>query len=357
MDVRTANYQSLRMRFYDNDHVRRAVDELKKRSVRKSDPALKRLLRDHITSPIEQTEETWLRDSFDFLIAHYSMLEIAAIGGSIGDLEEEDRRAAREQLEQPDVERYYTETYPQLLPILFRERLAGRIALREASSSGEERRKARTLVMRFTQFIGARNADRDIDRFLWLMDDGIVNDVGWTDLLGPLADLDAFVRVTGKELREEEEGDVQAQALRGFMKFIAFCEQLQRLLEAADPLPLLQSAMWHYNAYWFVRIADKLGPRLETALDTVSTWRERCENPAAFDRRWRESRDHVGQTMSSVMSRKYAHALLEAGGFDLIEARHPRDGRVLLWSYRQRPRTAVEGTEDLEAGDAEFSAE
>lgn len=328
MDVRRANFESLRMRFYENDHVQRAVGYLARRPAQQSERRLKSLLRDHIVSPIMVDDETWIRDSFDFLLAYYGILEIASIAGSIDQLDVENRTVARAHLEQPDVVRYYEEHYPLLLPILFRERLEGNHALRETISGDASQVRAQSLVMRFTQLIGVRNADKDIDRFLWLMDDGRVGNVGWQGLLQPLSNLETFLELTGRP-----GDDPRAEALRGFTKYIAFCESLAHLLTAAADFPLLQSAMWHYNAYWFVRIGDKLGPRLDLALTTLENWRQHAEEKAVFDRKLAKTSNRVRNTMQSLMSPELGRPLLDAGGYTLIETRHPNDVEVVVWRF------------------------
>lgn len=332
MDVRLANFESLRMRFYEPKHVQRAVGFLERRVGRGSDRRLRSLLRDHVSSGITVDDDTWIRDSFDFLLAYYAILEIASIAGYIGQPDANTVASARAHLEQPDVVRYYEEHYPLLLPALFRERLEGRNQLRETVRAEADQLRAQSLVMRFTQLIGARNADWDIDRFLFLMDDGEVGGVDWRSLLRPLADLDQYLSITGKSGDDDDPG---AQALRGFTKFIEFCENLERLLQSAADFTLLQAAMWHYNAYWFVRIADKLGPRLEEILSMLEKWREKAGAPAVFDAELAEVQKRVHRTLGALMDRRRGQPLLEASGYVASLSRHPDDDEVTVWRFRK----------------------
>ena len=61
-------------------------------------------------------------------------------------------------------------------------------------------------------------------------------------------------------------------AIRGLGKFLAFCVELEVLLDFASDLPMLRSAMWHYHSYWFGLLSNKVGVELPTMVEKYGAW-------------------------------------------------------------------------------------
>jgi hypothetical protein len=144
--------------------------------------------------------------------------------------------------------------------------------------------------------------------FLWFLDDGKVEGKSWSDLRPLLSDPRLFAeRVT----RDPEHYDALDMALLGFSKFLVFSIELDDLLERCLRFPILQSAMWHYNAYWFDHLQEKTGRKLEDAIGLLYDWREYSEQPNHFVSELDESLERVRTAIRHLLSGSYKRALEE----------------------------------------------
>jgi hypothetical protein len=218
---------------------------------------LDKLLRDFRVSPITDAE-TWKRDDIDNLLDLYSLLEIASICRFIPNpLPDTVRAVALNHLSLPSVERFYTVFHPQLLPQAFRRRVQGNAELFERECEGSE--------ADFLFFLDiSRNlaADEDVEWLLTFLDAYIIDGDSWADVKRIVQNPRRFVQTI-----VSAEDSAVASAVVGFWKFTAFCSSFHDFLEGLEARPLVQSAVWHYHAYWFTRLKSKLTGTLESSLD------------------------------------------------------------------------------------------
>lgn len=331
MNTQEVNLLDLRERYEQSPSVTTAIGIVTHYPSSK----LERLLRFHGDDPVHG-DETTRRASVDELLEYYSLMEVACIAGYVPRRLPADYAAiAISRLANPSVRRYYQEYYPLLLPQLHVQRLRGRWTRTEAGAATGSLFVAFTSLSRVT-------TDPHVDTFLWLLEDGSVGTTSLEDLLAVLADPVKFAEVLFKgspEVMQADEDvwrvisdaaalsnptellarlqppivelDKAEQSLHGFRKFLLFCRDLNRLLETASDRPLIQSAMWHYHAYWFGEMGRKLRPYLESAIDRFVTWQV-----DATDADMTLRRSHAATEMRSAVialtSRKYAVKLRRA---------------------------------------------
>lgn len=328
MDIKQINFESLLAQQFETEKVRHAVNFLGSFGAwEESDRRLAWVLRDHADAPIKTREEVEVRDAVDFLLGFYGLAEVASIAEFIPpELPAEFRETAARHLSQPDLVRYYREHYPLLLPHLFRLRLDGEWGGRATDQGGfsfVERDKidgwiverdmdddpansAPLLFSRFLDLTTERQNDRDVDTFLWFLDDGISGGYAWVDMLPYLSKPDEFAeRVT----RTGEERTPLDRALAGLSKFIVFCSDLEGLLEECDGFPLLQSAMWHHHSYWFDHMREKVWSELNRTLEAIYGWGEYADDPAQFRAGLEESFAETRRRLQRLMDGRYKDAL------------------------------------------------
>jgi hypothetical protein len=259
-----SSLQEINLRFllddYRSDSVRRAMRLLNKR--RQDRAYLGRLLRDHRKAPIDTGREVMQREDIDHLIMFYSLLEVACICRFVPDpLPPKIHTECLGFLAVEEVKRFYSQLYPQLLPVNFLLRLEGELKIAEEDSPDIANK-----FLVFLQFTNQLEGDDDVD-WLWAFLDDI-KDGGytWTDVRNVVEDP---VRITETLITPPEESDLLTSAVRGYHKFIVFCFDFYEYLEDCKVFPLLQSAAWHYYAYWLRHLKKKVGPALEVSLTAI----------------------------------------------------------------------------------------
>jgi hypothetical protein len=225
-----------------------------------SKSSLRKLLHHHREGTVEE-EELWLRFETDALLQYYALLQVSLIAGFIPPgLDDRTRAEARRVLGNEWVKKYYEENYPYFLPQLMR--LFAEKAIAYEAAQPELSRKL------FNEFLLANRTieqDEDVDVFLKMLDYVSYGDIGLNDLVALLKDADAL----SKSLFKEDK-TVLDQSLWGFIKYTHFLGLLRAVLQKAEAVPLLQSAMWEYHSYWFRIMADTMKQFFDTAFANLT---------------------------------------------------------------------------------------
>jgi hypothetical protein len=262
---------------------------------------LARLLRHHGERPIDSEREIWQRDSFDFLVAFYGILEIASIIGYVPvPLPSARKSEFLEDLSNSSVKKYYEENYPLLLPGLCRLRLEGKLSIVEASSDN----RVHSLFQSFLSLESRQRTDDDVDLFLWFLDDGFSDGYSLQDVVGCLLNRSTFLK---RILKSPERQDDLDSAVCGFGKLLSFCIDFDSFLQRCSGWPLFQSALWHYYAYWFDLVGESIGPKLLEIIDNFYSWKPEQSRPA--NKMMREYMDQSRKSIDRLLSGAYGVAL------------------------------------------------
>jgi hypothetical protein len=222
---------------------------------------LAHLLRDHEVEQVEDWKELQFRDDVDTLLHGYAILEIGFLVGLPVPSEERGlRRRMALELGAVALRRYYERYYPLRLPEALRLRLDGELALRvEATEGGPD---PEAIFRSFVTAVRNRRDDDDIEMFLWFLDDGFEAEEGLPDLRALVASPHALAASLAKPPVLKSPVD---HAAAGLLRYVEYCGRLLGLLERAAAYPLLQSALWHLESYWFShRAASERVPDLVT---------------------------------------------------------------------------------------------
>lgn len=274
MEYLEVNLADLMQQYLRDEKTSAARSLLRRDCVLGRDMGLAWLLRHHDEGDVTDSE-TRKRDSFDYLLAAYGLLETASIIRFVPEtVPSVFREEALAHLSHPAVTEYYETKYPLLLPRLYRRRLDG-----HASASQPGAGEAMHLL--FSRFLGLVNrldADDEVETFLWFVDTGSIGsaDLGSTKRLlrNPARTMQALLKAPEKRTAAEA-------SISGAQKFLAFCGELDALLEEAAPYPVFQAAMWQFYAYWFLLIGKGLEKALLGILHTLGRWAPLQEAPEA----------------------------------------------------------------------------
>jgi hypothetical protein len=330
--IEAINLEDLRKQYERQDGVRQA----RLLARRLSEPKLKNLLRYHRPHPVEGIEVEQ-RAAFDVLIEYHSLMEVALIASYVPkEMPRAYVEAALPILDRPAVRAYYEKHYPMLLPQLHRRRLHG-----DGWNAREKDSRLPAMFVAFSE-ISRVIHDPDTDVFLWFLEGGSIDDVSLSDLVELIGDSERFadammeekpmnVELAKAPLWESLEADALAdpaalvarvraasnedihpvkQALRGFRKFLFFCRDFNRLLATADGMVLTRSGMWHYHAYWFSNMGNRLRPYLQGAIDRFTMWNAVADADADADRS--RAADELRQAVNSLTKGTYGKVLSTA---------------------------------------------
>jgi hypothetical protein len=254
--LKTKNFEDLKREFYIQRTAPKATELI--RTQKKSDLAW--LLRHHRERGIT-VDESWKRDYFDYLLAYYSILEIALLLGFVDQVPLADREQALKELNHPAVKKYYEENYPLELPTRLRKRISNGKPLKIEDRDG----KLTAIFLEYTALTAYFETDPDMETFLWFLDGGGRGEYRYQNLLEVLNSSELLVRSMMRSPEEKTELDASVE---GFGKFLGFCVQLDNLLIASEPSKPFQSALFQYYAYWFQRLRKKVGRQMSTAFNT-----------------------------------------------------------------------------------------
>jgi hypothetical protein len=162
------------------------------------------LLRHHEEWDISEGE-TWDRDNFDYLLAFFSMVEVACQAGFLkGRLPKEHVALAKSVLTAPPVRRYYEVNYPLLLPQAHLRRIEGNPV---GPAPEDDQSLAFETFFSLSQPIETGEA---VETFLWFLDGGSRDDWDIDDTIEVLGDKRSFLEhmsagpVEGADDDEEE---------------------------------------------------------------------------------------------------------------------------------------------------------
>lgn len=262
--LREINLRDLTRRYRDGTVAAEALPLLSDLS----DAELDHLLRDHRVEPIRSAREIQGRDAVDELLTFYGRIEIASIVGFVPDpLPDDFRQSATSHLSRRAVRRYFTDFYPLELPRLLMRQLSG-LLFRVVSEQPADH----ALFAEFLDTVSLIEGDPEVDRFLWFLDDGWIGDCSLADVLSVLNDRERFIAALVDPDEDGREPAPVTQGVRGLREYLLFCSSFDALLQRAATHPVLQAALWHDQAYWFIHLRDKVGATLLQAVDAIAAW-------------------------------------------------------------------------------------
>ncbi|MEO8575554.1 MAG: hypothetical protein ABI556_02585 [Gemmatimonadales bacterium] len=232
--------------------------------------ALSKLLRHHRTESISDNE-TWERDSFDYLFAYFSMVEVACLAGWLsGELPTAHVEMATRVLGDEDVKRYYEDHYPILLPQAHRRRVEGQgLESNVGAPDGAE-----ALFEHFFTLSQPIETGAEVETFLWFLDGGSRGGADINDTIEALRTPTSFLEHASA--RPEDFADETlpplSASIQGFLSFVEFAPRLLQLLQETAEFPMLQSAMWHYHGYWLQQMNQHMGSEVRRALTAIERW-------------------------------------------------------------------------------------
>jgi hypothetical protein len=265
--------------FFNETEASRGLS-LIEQGITSAHPNLCTMLRHHSEPPGDIEESlTWDRDAVDFLLAYYSIIEIASSLQSLPDpLPSSLKTTAIRVLSQPAVRRYYETHYPLLLPRLFLKRLergrGSRVTFIDESEQSS-RSQAYYLFSEFVSLVRRVASDGDIETFQWFLDDGFRYGVGLPHTLAAIRSREKFAECV--QVEESRRGPLE-KSIVGFQKFVEFCIQFNELLKLAQPFPVFELLMWSYFSYWFVELKENVGSEVRKAVRLFATWDPLDEN-------------------------------------------------------------------------------
>ena len=271
---------------------------------------LTKLLRDHRDRAVTSAREIRARDAFDHLLSYYSLMEIACLIGYVSpDLGAHFRQKAKADLSEQAVRVYYEEHYPLLLPRFFRERV-----------SGEKQRTIRVgpeelaLFPLFLDINAKLEKDPNVETFLWFLDDGHWGDYNIESLIAVTRQPQEFLKRLASEQKQLER-DRLDMAVDGLRTFLGFCREFDALLLSCTDFPQFQSALWHYHAYWFHHVRDKVGDRLGQMFTGFASWGNdmpRAAHAAEID----DLAETLEEAQQDIIELRSAIARLTSDGYD-----------------------------------------
>jgi hypothetical protein len=266
------NLEDIVSLYLDRSPARQAAELLRFHRDKPQAP-LAQLLRDHKTRSVTDKDEVDKRDAFDLLLAFYCILEIGILIRYVPDsLTPALVDDATKNLSEPAVRKYYENFYPLLLPQILRKRLKQEIALYEP-----DLKDYKAIYQMFGEFLilvnHVRN-DETMQTFLWFLDDGYSEGYGINDTIEAVKRPQEFM---DRLIKPPSECNALERSLHGLKAFISFCIKLDKLLQKATEYPLFQSAGWHYFAYWFERVGDKVDKGTNEALRQFLSWPQKGE--------------------------------------------------------------------------------
>jgi hypothetical protein len=300
--------------FIDNPSVTRAArDRISAitdgRRDEKVDRALEWTLRHHDETGAIHWTETYIRDGFDYLLSYYGLIEISTLIGLVPNpLPKEQRDIALQQLSHPAVKRYYEKNYPVLLPRLLRLRLEGRWKKRIRPS-----KQTTALFILFLEISRPVDFDKNVETFLWFLDDGLRSGYDIDDVNEALRSSTDFVRHSSKTRRPS----ALDRGVQGMTEYLGLLGELHALLESTDDR-LLRSAFWHWHGYWLGGLRHQMSGNLTKAITHVARWsmRDRAGPETDEDKDLYDAAHKSQQKMLAVVRQLTSHTY----GKPLIEA-------------------------------------
>lgn len=235
-------------------------------------PNLTYILQSHEEGKIRDTE-THIRDAFDCLLSFYSVIELACLSDCIVIPNEEKQKMFRILSIKP-IKKFYNKYYTLVLPALLLNRLSTNEDSMIIKVKGAKRMFARFLDIDLTTL-----NNYYMDTFLWALDGGELKEHRLRDLKklleSPLESLKSLAK-------PEEKMSGRDEMFVGFKDFLLFCKTFYEFLIDMNSTEL-QSVYWHYYAYWFKHLKNKMSSFLYEALNIIKLWEASGENSEIED--------------------------------------------------------------------------
>jgi len=266
------NIATLSQVYRENEMSARGFDIISELRTENGEP-LKWLLRHHNEGTVYE-KELYQRFDIDSLIQYYALLEVAIIAGYVDpQLSESLRQEAILVLNDPWVRKYYGKNYPYVLPSLLRYSLKQNIHYKPENPDLSKRI--------FNDFLLANRTiedDEDVSCFLKMLDYVSFGDDDLDTLMELLNDPEQLNKV----LMKKASSAGKEMALWGFIKYSDFLVRLKTVIQAAEGVPMLQSAIWEYHSYWFRIMAKEMKDFFDTAYDNLTQAIRQTNKPDLF---------------------------------------------------------------------------
>ena len=256
--------------------------------------SLAELLRHHKQKGISYFFEIEYRDNIDDLLEYYSLLEIGIIAGYFPQyLTDPMAKEIELILGNKKIQGYYTEYYPLYLPQLLRKN----IKYYDPSIEGSSSIKDQFQFERFLLMNDSIKNDKDVDQFLWFLDDGRTGNFSISHLWEILGDANRIEYKMGSTISHPLN-----HALWGFIKYLQYLHDYASLLRESYNSLLLQSSFWHFQSYWFGHMENKLGEIMEKGIKNIRSVMEMADyysivnNPDSYvsnEKEFAEWRDNI----------------------------------------------------------------
>jgi len=307
-NIKEINYRDIKRRFYDNTSAPYAVSWFKDNF--KNMDTMYCVLRNHCYHAIRDSKEIKIRDAFDDLLSFYSQLEIASIANFIPiQIPSPHKECAGNILNHNAVSKFYREYYPLLLPQLYIARLNGFFDFRY-----EQNNETIPLFIEMLEINRPFYEDPDVLSFLRCLDDYIIYEkssnviVSLGVIIDVIKDAKNYLERLGRVKNDRNALD---KALQGFVKFLGISINYNLLLIRSSHFPLLQSAMWHDQSYWFGNLRGKAGKAIDEAIKQFLEWEQYLESGDAGFNETQESITELRRIFSELFSNKYEHLLID----------------------------------------------
>jgi hypothetical protein len=276
-DVRSANWEFLlRQLTLGEDHAE--VTE----KIREAAPQeLKELLRHHRDGIFSLPSDIAFRARLDRWLARAGMIYLSWLCGYTtvprGDA---DRDLLLPVLANPAVRDYYEIHYPVALPWLLRLHLERNLEL----SSGDTPEGAAAFE-RFSVLYERFQSDPDLAQFLDFLDGfSYGGDAARVDIRAVVECFGIPDRVALAFAKMSDQVTPLDRGIIGLVRFLAHSEDLDQLLLLCRGLPVIQSGLWFFYAYWFREFRTDVAEASNRALDNAVEAVRSAANPGWADR-------------------------------------------------------------------------
>jgi len=206
------------------------------------------------------------------------------------------------------------DNYPTILPQFLLGRLEGRLHLEE---EGVDVRYGELsgIVLSFSSLVSRWQA-ADVEAFIRFVLTKAPEHLSLDTLRFVVGEKDEFMaRIL---IARSERTDPLHQLLRGLSETLSLCEDIDRLLEESKAFPLLQSAMWIYQADLFSALDKRLPSYLIQVVESFANWvpnEPQSERAAAINDYIENAKAFMGRLSSGA----YGSALRP----DVVRPREP----------------------------------
>lgn len=299
LDGRIETFNEIKALYRDRGAGKEGYDTLKRLIVKNDIATLLTLLRDHRIEGIYTDEEVISRDNVDYLMQYYSLIAVGMLGNLLPqqlgtDMEQEVKLVLTNEAVIP----YYTNHYPLFLPQL----LLKAINADDPIIDNVPYQTAYPVYMQAIDLITQRVNDKNIEMFLWFMDDGYAGNENINSLIAMLQNDEAL-----QESFNKKHLGLTDMALRGMINYYAFMDEFYDLLQKLNDYRLFQSAVWHLEGYWFREIRSDL----ENIIDVTIQIAQEKKNDFAELQDQKASMDLFKNKVTQLLSDQFATQLVE----------------------------------------------